>query len=118
MTEWLNSARSEIEAVPGVQGIRIERQAEMRYVGQVHELPTPIPDDADMEVALQGAVQSFHALHRQRYAFNMLQKPVEMLAVRQEVVGTRAWDVPSYEVIENPDAAKRHQNAAQRVLSQ
>ena len=106
LDRMVNSARSEIEAVPGVQGIRIERQAEMRYVGQVHELPTPIPDDADMEVALQGAVQSFHALHRQRYAFNMLQKPVEMLAVRQEVVGTRAWDVPSYEVIENPDAAK------------
>jgi N-methylhydantoinase A len=106
LDRMVNSARSEIEAVPGVQGIRIERQAEMRYVGQVHELPTPIPDDADMEVALQGAVQAFHALHRQRYAFNMLQKPVEMLAVRQEVVGTRAWDVPSYEVIENPDATK------------
>src|SRR6202453_3011469 len=90
LDRMVNSARSEIEAVPGVQGIRIERQAEMRYVGQVHELPTPIPDDADMEVALQGAVQAFHALHRQRYAFNMLQKPVEMLAVRQEVVGTRA----------------------------
>jgi N-methylhydantoinase A len=100
-----NIARQEIAAVSGVQGIRIERHAEMRYVGQVHELPTPLPVDADMGVALQNTVETFHALHRQRYAFNMVQKPVEILAVRQEVIGSRAWDVPAYGVIDNPDAA-------------
>ena len=106
LDQLVRNARREIEGVPGVQGIRIERQAEMRYVGQVHELPTPMPDEADMEVALRGALEAFHALHRQRYAFNMLQKPVEMLAVRQEVVGTRAWNVPSFDVVEDPDAAE------------
>jgi N-methylhydantoinase A len=98
-------ARREIASVSGVEGIRIERHAEMRYVGQVHELSTPMRVGSDMGAALDATVQSFHALHRQRYAFNMPQKAVEMLAVRQEVIGTRAWDVPTYEVIGNSDAS-------------
>ncbi len=100
-----DGARNEIEAVSGVQTIRIERHAEMRYVGQVHELPSPLPVDVDMTAALQRSVAAFHALHRQRYAFDMPQKPVEMLAVRQEVIGTRAWEVPRYDIVDGVDPA-------------
>ena len=101
------SAREEISSISGVDSIRIERHAEMRYVGQVHELPTPMPVHGNVAEALESTVGAFHALHRQRYAFNMLQKPVEILAVRQDVVGTRGWDVPVHEgtVMSDPQSA-------------
>ena len=99
------AARKEIESVSGVRNVRIERHVEMRYVGQVHELPTPLPVNGDMAASLQHSVKAFHALHRQRYAFEMPQKPVEMLAVRQDVVGTRAWDVPRYDTVDDVDPA-------------
>ena len=50
-------------------------------------------------------IESFHALHKKRYAFDMRQKPVEMLAVRQDVIGTRGWKIPNYALTENCDAA-------------
>jgi N-methylhydantoinase A len=99
------AAREEISRISGVAAIRVERQAEMRYVGQVHELPTPMPVDGEMGDALGKTVNAFHTLHRQRYAFNMPQKPVEILAVRQDVVGTRDWDVPVHDIADDPDPA-------------
>jgi N-methylhydantoinase A len=91
-----SGSRAELARVEGVEDIRLERFAEMRYAGQVHELPTPMPNGADMRASLAQTVGAFHALHKQRYAFEMPQKPVEMLAVRQEIVGTRRWEVPRF----------------------
>jgi N-methylhydantoinase A len=78
-----------IAAQPGVEQVSIERFAEMRYVGQVHELATPMD-------TLGETAQRFHDLHRSRYAFSMPDKPVEILAVRQDVVGKRGWEIPVF----------------------
>jgi N-methylhydantoinase A len=59
----------------------------MRYAGQVHELPTPLAENSDFRAAMAETVRAFHALHKQRYAFDMPNKPVEMLSVRQDVIG-------------------------------
>jgi len=98
-------SRKRLSTLPGVESIRVERHAEMRYVGQVHELPTPMPQDRPIAEALAPTIESFHALHKKRYAFDMRQKPVEMLAVRQDVIGTRGWKIPNYALTENCDAA-------------
>ncbi|MFO0986370.1 MAG: hydantoinase/oxoprolinase family protein [Alphaproteobacteria bacterium] len=98
-------ARREIQAVDGVERIRLERHAEMRYVGQVHELPTPMAENGDLRAAMTETVRRFHALHKQRYAFDMPQKPVEMLSVRQDVIGSRHWAVPRHEMVADADAS-------------
>jgi N-methylhydantoinase A len=98
--------RKELAAVDGVADVRLERFAEMRYVGQVHELPTPMPDGPDMGVSLQETASAFHALHKQRYAFEMPQKPVEMMTVRQDLVGKRHWEVPRFPTTAHSDASR------------
>jgi N-methylhydantoinase A len=97
--------RREIEAVDGVEQVRLERHAEMRYAGQVHELPTPMVENTDFRSAMTETVRAFHALHKQRYAFEMPQKPVEMLSVRQDVIGSRQWTVPRHALVSDPDAS-------------
>jgi N-methylhydantoinase A len=100
-------ARGSIQALPGVESTNIERYAEMRYVGQVHELATPMPVQANgkSKAALEETASRFHELHRQRYAFAMPEKPVEILAVRQDVVGKRGWEIPVYPVKGGADAS-------------
>src|SRR6185503_630829 len=67
--ELSQEASRAIAAQPGVEQVNIERFAEMRYVGQVHELATPMD-------TLDATAQRFHDLHRSRYAFSMPDKPV------------------------------------------
>jgi N-methylhydantoinase A len=98
--------RKEMAGVDGVAEVRLERSAEMRYVGQVHELATPMPDDADMAASLQATVSAFHALHKQRYAFDMPHRPVEMITVRQDLVGKRHWEVPRSQTTNDPDSSQ------------
>ena len=86
----------DLESLPGIEKMSIERYAEMRYVGQVHELATPMPvqGNGKSKAALDETAARFHEVHRQRYAFSMPEKPVEILAVRQDVVGKRGWEIP------------------------
>ena len=91
-------ASGAIASQPGVAHVSIERFAEMRYVGQVHELATPMD-------TLDGTAQRFHDLHRSRYAFSMPEKPVEILAVRQDVVGKRGWEIPVFPVSPKADSS-------------
>ena len=91
------------KAVEGVAGVRMERNAELHYVGQTHELPTPIASKGT-EISpedWQAACQRYHALHKEQYAFELPHKPIELLSVAQDVVGVRPWSPPPRE----PDAA-------------
>lgn len=99
-------AQNGIREVPGVESITIERFAEMRYVGQVHELATPMPvkPNGKSNAALAETSSRFHELHGQRYAFSVPEKPVEILAVRQDVVGKRGWQIPTFEVGKDKNA--------------
>jgi N-methylhydantoinase A len=96
-----------IESLPGVEQTSVERYAEMRYVGQVHELATPMPvqGNGKSKSALEETAARFHEVHRQRYAFSMPEKPVEILAVRQDVVGKRGWEIPVFPVTGGADAS-------------
>jgi N-methylhydantoinase A len=89
-------ARARLAALPGIADVAIERHAEMRYAGQVHELatPMPLPNGRGMAGTLAATAAAFHDLHHQLYAFAMREKPLEMIAVRQDVVGRRAVAVP------------------------
>lgn len=88
--------RARLAALPGIARIDVERHAEMRYAGQVHELSTPIPlpNGGGMAAALTSTANAFHDLHHQLYAFAMREKPLEMIAVRQDLVGRRTVAIP------------------------
>lgn len=49
---------------------RIESYAELRYVGQAYEIRVPIDIDASPQAQTDGAVEAFHAAHRDRYGFS------------------------------------------------
>lgn len=87
---------AELSAVSGVQETSVERAAELRYRGQVHELATPMPDDAP-KATVETTQARFHELHKLLYAFEMPEKPVDILAVRQDIVGHRSWQMPRHD---------------------
>ena len=100
---------AELDGLDGVDRVRVERHAEMRYAGQVHELPTPMPavkppNGADMGAAFEQTAVDFHDLHEKLYAFKMPHKPVEVIAVRQDLIGERAWSLPTTEAVANAGA--------------
>lgn len=100
----VNSAYHELwerhhDAVSAADVRRTERRylADFRYQGQVHELTVPVGDDAGVVRAKdwERAVSEFHRLHEQLYTFQMPGKPVEVITLREDVVGVRdpvAWD--------------------------
>jgi N-methylhydantoinase A len=79
-----------------VRSVEQRRFADLRYAGQVHELTIPIPSGLggityeDWEATIAG----FHDAHEQLYTFKMTHKPVEVITLRQDLVGLRgkvAW---------------------------
>jgi N-methylhydantoinase A len=96
--------RADLSRHSDVQSVRVERHAELRYAGQVHELSTTLGDGSGTSLDLAEVANAFHLLHKQRYAFDMPSKPVEILAVRQDVVGTRAWEIPTFHELADPNA--------------
>ncbi|WP_269758730.1 hydantoinase/oxoprolinase family protein [Variovorax sp. E3] len=107
LDQLAESASSDLGKLPGVQGVVVERFAELRYAGQVHELATPMPVGPGSPAAiLAQTVESFHDLHKQRYAFSNPGAPIEILAVRQDVIGARGATVSkSREKAEGPAEA-------------
>jgi N-methylhydantoinase A len=56
--------------------IRSERTADMRYRGQEHTVRVPVPARAASAASIADA---FHALHRQKYTFDLEGDPVEVV---------------------------------------
>lgn len=100
-----DEARSILAKLPDVKEIAIERTAELRYAGQVHELATHMPNSDDFGEDLRQTAVAFHKLHKQRYAFEMPDKPLEIIAIRQDVVGRRHWELPQHQEVDFPDAS-------------
>lgn len=79
---------------PGVTSI----SADMRYVGQSHELEVPVaswPRTGD----------EFHRLHRERFGFDRAGEPVEVVNIRATAAGDaplRWTDLPRLTVTSNP----------------
>jgi N-methylhydantoinase A len=84
--------------LPGVTEVRKDRSAEMHYYAQTHEVEVPIVQrGAQLGVDdWQGTLDRFHAVHRDRYAFDLRGKRhIEVLSVAQDVVGVRPWQAPA-----------------------
>ncbi len=95
LDELASAPAAELAGLDGVDRVRVERRAEIRYIGQVHELPTPIPaNGTDMGESLAATADAFHDLHEKLYAFKMPHKPIEVMAVRQDLIGERRWSLP------------------------
>jgi N-methylhydantoinase A len=81
---------------PGASGaggdrisVELERYADMRYVGEVHEVTVPIRGRTRRitEQNLRATVKDFHDLHEQLYAHRDPHNPVELLNLRVDVIG-------------------------------
>ncbi len=91
-TDWdsVESAFAEMEAwgrdmlasagVP-VYGIRVERSADMRLAGQIHEIDVPIPDGRLSQASASQIEADFHRIYQELYSRRNLSLPIE----------TRSW---------------------------
>ncbi len=66
------------------------RQAEMRYVGQSHELTVAIPSGSLGRDELNALIRSFHHAHEQAYGYQVESEPTEIVNVRVTAIGTIA----------------------------
>ncbi|MGB6009283.1 hydantoinase/oxoprolinase family protein [Castellaniella sp.] len=66
--------------------------ADMRYIGQVHELVVPMADGSDTDEAQtwqrDDMLTRFVRLHEQTYGFSDLSMPCEVVNLRLEAIGT------------------------------
>ncbi|WP_242887692.1 hydantoinase/oxoprolinase family protein [Actinomadura litoris] len=70
------------EAGPSVEFTRL---ADVRYVGQVHEITVPFPAvPSGGAAAVAGLVERFHRLHDRLYGFAQPEVPVEVVNLRLE----------------------------------
>lgn len=89
-----------------IRDVALERQLDMRYVGQSHELSVPLE-------AAAGPQAAFEALHRRTYGFAHCGRPVEVVTLRLRGVGRAAkapWPDPGL-----PAGAGREVPAAARL---
>jgi N-methylhydantoinase A len=83
--------------------IRLVRTVDARYVGQVHELITPVPDGPLDGAAVAAIVESFARLHTERFSYALPGVAVEFLHWRVAGVGDRE---------STPSATRRQQRPA------
>ncbi len=62
--------------------VRLQRTAEMRYIGQFHEVETEVPVGALGPAELEATLAAFHRKHEALYTFAMPWKGVEFLTLR------------------------------------
>jgi N-methylhydantoinase A len=66
---------------PGEQ-VSFARSADLRYIGQFHEVEVSVPPGKLTKSSLTQAIDNFHIKHRDLYTFNMLWQGVELLTFR------------------------------------
>ena len=74
-------ARAEL---PGLDIVRVERTADMRLHGQMHEIAVPLPDAA---LSLAALLEAFTAAYAARYAAPQHGAAVEIVTLRVTVTG-------------------------------
>jgi N-methylhydantoinase A len=81
--------RAEI-AAEGVAGadIALHRSADMRYVGEGHEVPVPVPDGMTGSAAIDHLWSAFHQVHQRTFGFAYEgEQDVELVNLRVQAVG-------------------------------
>ncbi|MDB5365503.1 MAG: methylhydantoinase [Rhodospirillales bacterium] len=71
-------------------GVRYERFADARYVGQGYELRIALASGEIDEVAIAAAAARFHDAHRQEYGHAFTDSPIELVNVRVRGIGPLA----------------------------
>jgi N-methylhydantoinase A len=69
---------------------RVQRSADLRYVGQAFEVRVPVPDGDLGEAAAEHVAQAFHAAHRRLYGYDFAEDPrqaVEWVNLRVSGIG-------------------------------
>ncbi|MDP6455648.1 MAG: hydantoinase/oxoprolinase family protein [SAR202 cluster bacterium] len=94
--ESVNNLFSEMESwgrdmlsnsgIPADQ-VTLTRTADMRLVGQIHEINVPIPDDALAKSSVDGIESDFHQIYQQLYSRRNLSIPIEVQNWRLLVSG-------------------------------
>ena len=69
----------------GPERVTVRVHLDLRYVGQWHELPVPIEG-----IDLTRIAKAFHEHHDRLFGYSSPETPIEMLAVRATVVGSKA----------------------------
>ena len=59
------------------EDVRVTRSADMRLVGQIHEINVPIPDGELSASKIEAIEADFHAIYQQLYARRNLSLPIE-----------------------------------------
>ncbi len=90
-------AEMEREAIDGfaaldvaAEDVRFARSADLRYVGQFHEVEVAVPDGVLTRDAITTTMENFHSKHNQLYTFNMVWQGVEFLTFRLRATTPRA----------------------------
>jgi N-methylhydantoinase A len=66
---------------------RMLRSVDLRYKGQSHELPIPVPTGALTSGHLETLQQQFHQTHTRAYGYAAPEDPIELINVRLTVLG-------------------------------
>ncbi|WP_157218063.1 hydantoinase/oxoprolinase family protein [Flavisphingomonas formosensis] len=80
------------EAGSGDLALRVQRYADMRYLGQEHSVKVELPDGGFDAAVLAAAIERFHVTHEREYTFR-LQLPVEIVNFHVVALG----DVPKHD---------------------
>jgi N-methylhydantoinase A len=90
-------AEMEAEAVEGFAALGVDpasitfaRTADLRYVGQFHEVEVAVPAGTLGAADIATAIDGFHARHEQLYTFNMPWQQVELLTFRLRATTPKA----------------------------
>lgn len=90
-------AEMEREAIDGfnaldvaADGVRFARSADLRYLGQFHEVEVAVPAGVLTAESVATAIENFHRKHHQLYTFSMPWQGVELLTFRLQATTPRA----------------------------
>ena len=83
--------------------IRCERTVDMRYRGQEHAVRVSVGPGRVRPAAVE---EDFHALHRQKYTFDLEGDPVEVVTCHVAAFGRRP-PLPSATVVARPGSSPR-----------
>lgn len=79
---------SELRVDP--EDITYSRTADLRYVGQFHEVEVRIPEGSVNDATIKEGIENFNVRHEQLYTFNMPWKDVEFLTFRLRATTPKA----------------------------
>ena len=91
LSEWINGVAREVLSRPALQSlpksqVKIKTALELRFSGLDASLVIPL-DNADqdhpvLDEQIEAVVDSFHAMHKQKYGYTERDRELELVAVR------------------------------------